>query len=148
VASPAEHWERKRPFDFWFAPKRWESTKLYERLGVSFIQRYIPTVGETVKRRFVVHRDDVKGNLDTLIYIERLTRRFEATHLALFVLAVAFAAWQLLHDQTNVPVFCIACLAFVIIILWPVILFRSFRLRIMAMIPHMLKAQRSPAVDS
>jgi len=34
-----------------FAPKRFESTALYERLGVLLIKRYVPTGGEVVNRR-------------------------------------------------------------------------------------------------
>ncbi len=38
--------------DLWFAPKRFESTTLYERLGVVLVKRYAPTGGDFVNRRY------------------------------------------------------------------------------------------------
>ena len=38
--------------DAWFSPKRFESETFYERLGVLFIKRYVPTGGDFFIRRY------------------------------------------------------------------------------------------------
>jgi hypothetical protein len=42
---------RYNNFDIWFWPKRFESERFYERLGVLVIKRYVPTGGDLVMRR-------------------------------------------------------------------------------------------------
>jgi len=40
-----------RAWDFWFAPKRFESPRLYKRLGVLWIKHYVPTGGDVWPNR-------------------------------------------------------------------------------------------------
>jgi hypothetical protein len=46
-ASTHSSWERVQ--DLWSAPKRFESTALYERLGVLLVKKYAPTGGDFVE---------------------------------------------------------------------------------------------------
>jgi hypothetical protein len=43
--APLSRW------DIWFRPKRFESERLYERLGALVIKRYVPTGGDLVMQR-------------------------------------------------------------------------------------------------
>src|SRR5512138_766207 len=71
--------------DAWFAPKRFESTALYERLGVLLVKRYAPTGGDFVNHRYGFTIADIHGTLDSLIRFERMTRRVEAIHVIVFL---------------------------------------------------------------
>ena len=42
--------------DIWFAPKHFESTALYERLGVLFVKRYVPTGGDFFRQHYGIMR--------------------------------------------------------------------------------------------
>ena len=77
----------KRALDAYFDPKPFESTGLYERLGVRRFKRYMPTSGDWVMRNvlrksllFDIGDMDRTKRLQTL---ERFTRMFETIHLGM-----------------------------------------------------------------
>jgi hypothetical protein len=45
-------------FDFWFRTQRFESERLYERLGAQVLKRYVPTGGDLVMQRLRRHHPD------------------------------------------------------------------------------------------
>lgn len=87
--SPRSFLERLK--DMWFAPKRFESTAFYERLGVLLIKKYIPTGGDFFIRRYGIRIVDVRGSLDSLTRFERYTRRLEAIHEIAFLGFLGFS---------------------------------------------------------
>ncbi len=64
----------ERLLDIWFEPKRFESTALYERLGVLIVKRFAPTGGDLVNRRYGITIADIRGTLEALIKFERINR--------------------------------------------------------------------------
>jgi len=74
--------------DSWFSPKRFESEPLYERLGVLFIKRYVPTGGDFFIRRYGIRIARIRGSLESLLHFERFTRR-----LARSVPGGSFLGW-------------------------------------------------------
>jgi hypothetical protein len=77
-----------RAFDFWFRPKRFESERLYERLGALVIRRYVPTGGDLVMqrlRRRHPHATWVAANLQSFRQYEHRARLNESIHLIGFV---------------------------------------------------------------
>lgn len=75
-------------FDMWFRPKRFESDRLYERLGALVIKRYVPTGGDLVMRRLRRNhpkRRWVTSSLQSLWQYERRTRLNEFIHVIAFV---------------------------------------------------------------
>jgi glycosyl-4,4'-diaponeurosporenoate acyltransferase len=79
--------------DLWFAPKRFESMALYERLGVLLVKQFAPTGGDFVNRRYGITIADIHGTLDPLIKFERLTRRLEAIHVVVFLGFLTWSVW-------------------------------------------------------
>jgi hypothetical protein len=72
----------------WFRPKRFESDRLYERLGALVIKRYVPTGGDLVMRRLRRNhpkRRWVTSSLQSLWQYERRTRLNEFIHVIAFV---------------------------------------------------------------
>ncbi len=71
--------------DLWFAPKPFESTQLYERLGVKTFKKYMPLTGDLMNRyvwsrvltRFIPEYHDV----NILKQVEFFTRVYEGIHL-------------------------------------------------------------------
>jgi hypothetical protein len=53
----------QRVLDVWFSPKRFESEAFYERLGVLFIKRYVPTGGDFFIRRYGVRIAQIADQL-------------------------------------------------------------------------------------
>ncbi len=132
-------WERA--LELWFAPKRWESPVLYERLGVLLIKRYVPTGGDIVRRRFGVRIAEIHGSLDSLIRFERLTRRLEAIHELAFVGFVGFSLWRARMGQTTLVDLGVALGVYLVLILSPVLLQRYHRLRIYPIVQRLAAAQ-------
>ena len=66
------------PGDVWFAPKRFESPHLYERLGVLWIKRSVPTGGDYVRKKYGVRVIALKSTFESLLTFEHRTRRYEA----------------------------------------------------------------------
>jgi Glycosyl-4,4'-diaponeurosporenoate acyltransferase len=127
--------------DIWFAPKRFESTALYERLGVLFVKRYVPTGGDFVRHRYGIRIIDVRGNLDSLIQFERCTRRLEAVHVIAFVGFLSWSLWRVITRQTTLIDFGIAILIYILLILSPAMLQRYNRLRVHAGIRRLTARQ-------
>src|SRR6266516_5012098 len=80
-----------RAWDFWFAPKRFESPQLYERLGVLWIKRYVPTGGDYFRKKYGVRVIDIKSNIESLLKFEERTRLYEVIHLGAFLAFLLFS---------------------------------------------------------
>jgi hypothetical protein len=127
--------------DIWFAPKHFESTALYERLGVLFLKRYVPTGGDFVRRRYGVRIVDIRGNLDSLIQFERCTRKLETLHVIAFLSFLSWSLWRAITRQTTLIDFVIAMLVYIVLILSPAMLQRYNRLRVHAILRRLTAQQ-------
>jgi hypothetical protein len=132
-----------RAWDVWFAPKRFESLELYERLGVLWIKRYVPTGGDFFSKKYGVRVIDIKNTIDSLLKFEQRTRVYETIHLGAFLAFLLFSIWQLVSGRTNGIGFVIACVVYVLLILSPVLLQRYNRIRVYEVIRRMRKKQGS-----
>ena len=139
LGKPRLGWFQHRAWDVWFAPKRFESLELYERLGVLWIKRYIPTGGDYVRKKYGVRVIDIKSTIESLLKFEERTRVYEAIHLGAFLAFLLFSIWQLVSGRTNGMGLVIACVVYVLLILSPVLLQRYNRLRVYAAIRRMRK---------
>ncbi len=131
----------KHLLDAWFCPKRFESAALYERLGVLFIKRYVPTGGDYFIRRYGIRIVRIRGNLQSLIHFERYTRGLEAIHEIAFLGFLAFSSRRAILHRTTLLGFTFAVVVYVLLILSPAMLQRYNRLRLWALIGRM-RAQR------
>jgi hypothetical protein len=127
--------------DIWFAPKHFESTALYERLGVRFVKRYVPTGGDFVRNRYGIRIVDIRGNLDSLNQFERCTRKLEAIHVIVFLGFLAWSLWRAIIRQTTLINFGVAILVYTMLILSPAMLQRYNRLRVHAVIRRLRARQ-------
>src|SRR5258708_37739578 len=84
-SSPLQHL-----LDVWFSPKRFESQALYERLGVLFIKRYVPTGGAMFFRSFRSIICQISGKTASIIPFCGFTFIFSRTHLSGFVRLSSF----------------------------------------------------------
>jgi hypothetical protein len=132
-----------RACDFWFAPKCFESPQLYERLGVLWIKRYVPTGGDYFRKKYGVRVIDIQSTIESLLKFEQRTRLYEAIHLGVFLAFLLFSIWQLVTGRTNGIGFVIACVVYVLLILSPVLLQRYNRIRVYGAIRRMRKKQAS-----
>jgi hypothetical protein len=130
-----------RAWDFWFASKRFESPQVYERLGVLWIKRYVPTGGDYFRKKYGVRIIDIKSNIESLLKFEERTRLYEVIHLGAFVASLLFSILQLVSGRTNGIGFVIACAVYVVLILSPVLLQRYNRIRVYEAIRRMRKKQ-------
>jgi len=130
-----------RAWDFWFAPKRFESPQLYERLGALWIKRYVPTGGDYFRKKYGVRVIDIKSNIESLLKFEERTRLYEVIHLGAFLAFLLFSIWQLVSGRTNGIGFVIACVVYVMLILSPVLLQRYNRIRVYEAIRRMRQKQ-------
>ena len=130
-----------RAWDFWLAPKRFESPQLYERLGVLWIKRYVPTGGDYFRKKYGVRVIDIKSNIESLLKFEERTRLYEVIHLGAFLAFLLFSIWQLVSGRTNGIGFVIACVVYVMLILSPVLLQRYNRIRVYEAIRRMRQKQ-------
>ena len=130
-----------RTWDFWFAPKHFESSQLYERLGVLWIKRYVPTDGDYFRKKYGVRVIDIKSNIESLLKFEERTRLYEVIHLGAFIAFVLFSIWQLVSGRTNGMGFVIACIVYMLLILSPVLLQRYNRIRVYEAIRRMRQKQ-------
>ncbi len=130
-----------RAWDFWFAPKRFESPQLYERLGVLWIKRYVPTGGDYFRKKYGVRVIDIKSTIESLLKFEKRTRLYEVIHLGAFLAFLLFSIWQLVSGRTNGIGFVIACVVYVLLILSPVLLQRYNRIRVYEAIRRMRQKQ-------
>ncbi len=132
-----------RAWDVWFAPKRFESLHLYERLGVLWIKRYVPTGGDYVRKKYGVRVIAINSTIESLLIFEHRTRVYEAIHVVVFLVFLLFSIWQLLSGRTTGIGFIIACVVYVLLILSPVLLQRYNRIRVYEAIHRMRKKQGS-----
>ena len=127
--------------DIWFAPKHFESTALYERLGIRFVKRYVPTGGDFFRNRYGIRIVDIRGDLNSLIQFEKCTRKLEAIHVTAFLGFLAWSLWRAIIRQISVMDFGIAFLVYVTLILSPAMLQRYNRLRVNTVIRRMMGRQ-------
>lgn len=115
--------------DLWFAPKGFESTELYERLGIRILKRYVPTGGDFFIQKFGVRIVQIDGSLDAMIHFERLTRIHEAIHVFAFLGFVSFSFWRWINRRTTFLDFLFAIVVYILLILSPAALQRYNRIR-------------------
>ncbi len=127
--------------DLWFAPKGFESTGLYERLGVLLVKQYAPTGGDFVNRRYGITIADIHPTLDSLVRFEKMTRRWEAIHELAFVGFVAYSVRRAIAGKTSWLGFGFALLVYIPLILSPAMLQRYNRLRVCAAIRRLSARQ-------
>jgi hypothetical protein len=119
--------------DFWFRPKTFESERLYRRMGVSVLKRYVPTGGDLVMerlRRRYPRAQLVTASLPSLRTHERRTRISEAVHVVGVAVFGTLAIVKFATSSMRPFIFVVALLLMLIVGLWPVILQRYNRLRL------------------
>ncbi len=124
---------RLSALEVWFRPKRFESERLYERLGALLVKRYVPTGGDLVMRRLRRHhpgRRLVTSNLTSLCQLERRTRLAELIHLIGFVGFTVLAASKVATGSLTPFGFVVASALNLILGLWPAVLQRYNRQRL------------------
>jgi hypothetical protein len=119
--------------DVWFRPKRFESERLYERLGALLLKRYVPTGGDLVMRR--LRRDHperrwVTSSPESLRKYEKRTRLNESIHLLGFAVFMVLIAKKFVSGSLSAFGLTIALVLNMILGLWPVVLQRYNRLRL------------------
>jgi hypothetical protein len=124
---------RGNVFDAWFRPKRFESERMYERLGARFLKRYVPTGGDLIMRR--LRRDHperrwVTSSLQSLRSYKKRTRLNESFHVVGFIAFAVLAASRFASGSLTALGLAIALALDVILGLWPVVLQRYNRLRL------------------
>ena len=143
LGEPRLGFLQHRAWDDWFASKRFESPHLYERLGVLWIKRYVPTGGDYVRMKYGVRVIDIKSTIESLLTFEKRTRLYEAIHLGAFLAFLLFSIWQLVSGRTTGLGFVLACVVYVMLMLSPVLLQRYNRIRVYEAIRRMRKKQAS-----
>ena len=143
LGEPRLGFFQHRAWDIWFAPKRFESPHLYERLGVLWIKRYVPTGGDYVRTKYGVRVIDIKSTIESLLTFEKRTRVCEVIHLGAFLAFLLFSMWQLVSGRTTGLGFVMACVVYVLLILSPVLLQRYNRIRVYEAIRRMREKQAS-----
>ncbi len=138
----------QRVLDAWFDPKRFESTALYERMGVLLVKQYVPTGGDFFIRRYGVRIVDVRSSLDSLTRFERLTRRLEAIHEIAFLGFLGWSIWRAATRRTTVRDLGFATVVYVVLILSPAMLQRYNRLRVFAVMRHRLRTTTLSAASA
>ena len=123
--------------DIWFSPRRFESEALYERLGVLFIKRYVPTGGDFFIRRYGIRIARIHGTLESLIHFERYTRRLKAIHEIAFIGFMVFSLRRAILHRTTLLDFAFAVVVYVVLILSLAMLQRYNRLRVCTVIRRM-----------
>lgn len=126
---------RTRILDFWFRPRRFETERLYERLGARLLKRYVPTGGELVMRWLRRRRPGFRlldpASPESLRRFERWTRVAEAVHVVGFVGFAALAGWRFLDGSLSATGLGVALLLDLTFGLWPAVLQRYNRLRLL-----------------
>lgn len=119
--------------DTWFTPKRFESERLYRRLGARVLKRYVPTGGDLVmqwvRRRHPEQRwvDRSAGSLERF---ERRTRVNEAIHVVGSVGGAVLILERARRGALTRRAMLAALAANVALGIWPVVLQRYNRLRV------------------
>jgi hypothetical protein len=137
--------------DAWFRPKRFETERLYERLGARVLKRYVPTGGDIVMRWARTRYPNIRvvdpTSRESLRRFERGTRVAEAVHLISFVVFTMLAWRRYAADSHAKMKFATAMAITVVFGLWPVVLQRFNRLRAYRAIGLFL-GSRNGATDS
>ena len=141
--SEEPHSRLRHLLDVWFSPKRFESEALYERLGVLFIKRYVPTGGDFFIHRYGIRIAHIRGSLESLIRFERFTRRLEAIHEIAFLGFLTFSLRRAILRHTTLVDLGFAVVVYVVLILSPAMLQRYNRLRVCTVIRQMRVRQRN-----
>ena len=122
-----------RILELWFRPKVLESERLYRRLGVLLIKRYVPTGGDIVMRhlrRYCHVRALVSRHPQSLLNCERGTRIAEAVHLVSFLAFSVLAIVNFRSRSLTSFGLTLAVGANLVFGLWPAFLQRYNRLRL------------------
>ncbi len=120
----------ERLLELWFAPKGFESTELYESLGIRFIKRYVPTGGDFFIHRYGIRIVPIQSNLDAMIHFEQLTRIHEAIHVFAFLGFLVFSLRRWIARKTTFLDFLFAVQVYILLILSPAALQRYNRIRV------------------
>ncbi len=131
----------QRLLELWFAPKSFESTELYERLGVMLVKRYAPTGGDFFVQKYGIRIVDIQDNLESLIHFEQLTRIQEAIHVFAFLGFVAWSVRRLVRRETGLLDFLFAVVVYTALILSPAALQRYNRIRVYRVIRRLALRQ-------
>ena len=119
---------------WYFRPHRWESERLYERLGTRWLSRWVPTGGSEFNRlffRFTGRRLYTYGRGRTgLEELAALTRQYETIHLGGLPIGLGLTLYEFLTGPHNIPFLGEALLFDVLVLGWPILLQRYNRLRI------------------
>jgi hypothetical protein len=120
----------------WFRPKRWESTRLYEAVGVLAFQRFVDRVmtvlthGPKAQRREYLKETTRARALE----FERATRYSESVHSVAALLMLPLAAWAWMLAPVWVA---LLCTWFVVGDTWLVFLQRHHRLRVWPLVERL-----------
>jgi len=118
----------------WFRPKRFETERLYERLGARVLKQYVPTGGDLVMRWVRTRYPKVRlidpASRESLRRFELGTRVAEAVHLVSFVGFTVLAWRRYAAGSLTKMGFTVAMAVTVALGLWPVVLQRYNRLRV------------------
>jgi Glycosyl-4,4'-diaponeurosporenoate acyltransferase len=130
VAEQQGQWDL---LNLWFRPKRFESERIYVRLGAVILKRYVPTGGDLVMqwlRRRGGEQRLIEPRVESLRRFERWTRIAESVHLLSFFIFTRLAVRRLSTGSLSAAGFTVAMGLNVMLGLWPVVLQRYNRLRI------------------
>jgi Glycosyl-4,4'-diaponeurosporenoate acyltransferase len=119
--------------DAWFAPKQFETERLYVRLGALILKRYVPTGGDVVMRwlrRRNPERRLIGTSPESLRRFERWTRIAEAVHLVGFAVFFRLALRRFYVGSLSKAGLAAATVLNLTLGLWPVVLQRYNRLRV------------------
>lgn len=122
----------RRVLDRWFDPKRFESERLYERLGARVLKRYVPTGGDLVMRWVRRRHPDrrwVAASVGLLLRFERRTRVHEAIHVLGSVVGAVLIVERARRGALTRRATAAARTANAVLGVWPVVLQRYNRLR-------------------
>jgi hypothetical protein len=148
---------RRRPpvgaiLDVWFRPKRFESERLYQRLGARALKRYVPTGGDLAmrwaRRRHPGFRLLDPASVESLRRFERGTRVAEAVHLTSFVAFAALAARRFSTGSLTGMGFAVALAMILTFGLWPVVLQRYNRIRVYRAIQAVRRSRRDAVLPT
>ena len=119
--------------DTWFNPAKWElkfGIPLYELLGIRWFKKYVPTTGDLARKRKNIKQIDLslKDRVEALQQCDQLTQKYEGRHLlgVLFFIPIAI----FIKDEYTLIDWIIVTLAFLIFNLYPILLQRYNRIRI------------------
>jgi glycosyl-4,4'-diaponeurosporenoate acyltransferase len=132
-------------FDVWFRPKRFESERLYEKLGARILKRYVPTGGDLVLRRLRRRNPAIRwvtASVHSLRSYERRTRLNESVHLIGFVGFLVLAVSKFTSGSLSAFALAVALALDLILGLWPVVLQRYNRLRLYRVIEARARLQQ------